>query len=45
MRPLPTRLELSEAIAAAKGPLRIMGGGTRPVGRPVAGEALSRWPG
>jgi FAD/FMN-containing dehydrogenase len=33
--------DLSEAIASASGPLRIMGGGTRPVGRPVAGEALS----
>jgi glycolate oxidase FAD binding subunit len=33
--------ELSEAVAAAGGPLRILGGGTRPVGRPVAGEALS----
>jgi FAD/FMN-containing dehydrogenase len=36
-----TETDLSEAIAAASGPLRIMGGGTRPVGRPVAGEALS----
>jgi glycolate oxidase FAD binding subunit len=33
--------ELSEAVAAAGGPLRILGGGTRPVGRPVTGEALS----
>jgi glycolate oxidase FAD binding subunit len=36
-----TETDLSEAIAAASGPLCIMGGGTRPVGRPVAGEALS----
>jgi glycolate oxidase FAD binding subunit len=35
-----TETELSEAIAAARGPLRIMGGGTRPVGQPVQGEAL-----
>ncbi|WP_370399357.1 FAD-binding protein [Sulfitobacter sp. JB4-11] len=28
-------------IAAAKGPLRIEGGGTRPIGRPVEGDALS----
>jgi len=33
--------ELSEAVAGAEGALRIVGGGTRPVGRPVAGEALS----
>lgn len=33
--------ELGEAIAAASGPLRILGGGTRPVGRPVEGEVLS----
>ena len=33
--------ELSEAIAGAEGPLRIVGGGTRPVGGPVAGEVLS----
>ncbi|MFV1875171.1 FAD-binding protein [Nioella sp.] len=33
--------ELSEAVAGAGGPLRIVGGGTRPVGRPVAGEVLS----
>ncbi len=33
--------ELSEVVAGAEGPLRIVGGGTRPVGRPVAGEALS----
>lgn len=33
--------ELSEIVAAARGPLRVVGGGTRPVGRPVAGEVLS----
>ncbi len=33
--------ELSEIVAAASGPLRILGGGTRPIGRPLAGEALS----
>jgi glycolate oxidase FAD binding subunit len=33
--------ELSEAVAGAEGPLRIVGGGTRPLGRPVTGEVLS----
>ncbi|MCX7644901.1 MAG: FAD-binding protein [Rhodobacteraceae bacterium] len=33
--------ELAEAVAAARGPLRIRGGGTRPLGSPVAGEVLS----
>jgi glycolate oxidase FAD binding subunit len=33
--------ELAEAIRGATGPLRIRGGGTRPVGRPVAGAVLS----
>jgi glycolate oxidase FAD binding subunit len=33
--------ELAEAVAGATGPLRIAGGGTRPVGAPVAGEVLS----
>ena len=32
--------ELAEAIRQANGPLRIRGGGTRDVGRPVAGETL-----
>ena len=32
---------LAAAIKDAKGPLRISGGGTRPYGRPVVGEALS----
>ena len=36
-----TEAELAEAVASARGPLRILGGGTRPIGRPVAGEALS----
>ena len=36
-----TEAELAEAVAGAPGPLRIMGGGTRPIGRPVAGELLS----
>ena len=31
--------ELSEAIASADGPLRILGGGTRPIGRPVTGAS------
>lgn len=33
--------ELAEAVARATGPLKVMGGGTRPLGRPVAGEVLS----
>ena len=33
--------ELAEAVATAKGPLSIRGGGTRPIGRPVEGEVLS----
>ena len=32
--------ELAEAVALAKGPLAIRGGGTRPIGRPVADEVL-----
>lgn len=36
-----TEAELAEAVAGAAGPLRIMGGGTRPIGKPVAGELLS----
>ena len=39
MRP-GTEEELSAIVAGAEGPLRIVGGGTRPVGRPVAGEIL-----
>ncbi|MFT6103795.1 MAG: glycolate oxidase FAD binding subunit [Paracoccaceae bacterium] len=33
--------QLSEIIAGATGPLRIIGGGTRPIGRPLIGESLS----
>ncbi|MDD9716929.1 FAD-binding protein [Dinoroseobacter sp. PD6] len=33
--------ELAEVIAGADAPLRIRGGGTRPIGKPVAGEVLS----
>ncbi len=33
--------QLAEALAGAAGPLRVIGGGTRDVGRPVTGEALS----
>jgi len=36
-----TEADLSEAIASAKGPLRIIGGGTRPIGKQVAGQGLS----
>ena len=36
-----TEQELAEAIKSAKGPLRITGGGTRDIGHPVVGEALS----
>ena len=32
--------DLAEAVAGASGPLAVRGGGTRPVGGPVAGEAL-----
>ncbi|MCC5971713.1 MAG: FAD-binding protein [Pararhodobacter sp.] len=40
MQPL-SEAELSEAIRDAGGPLVVRGGGTRPIGRPVAGAALS----
>ena len=33
--------ELSEIVSDATGPLRVMGGGTRPIGRAVAGEVIS----
>ena len=33
--------ELAEAVRAADGPLRIVGGGTRDIGRPVDGQVLS----
>lgn len=36
-----TEAELAEMVKAADGPLRIQGGGTRPIGTPVAGEVLS----
>ncbi|MCP5038229.1 MAG: FAD-binding protein [Rhodobacteraceae bacterium] len=40
MRP-ETETELAELVAGAAGPLRIIGGGTRDIGRPVNGEVLS----
>lgn len=36
-----TEADVAEAIRGANGPLAIRGGGTRGLGRPVAGEALS----
>lgn len=36
-----TESELADAIKGADGPLRVMGGGTRPIGRAAPGEALS----
>lgn len=36
-----TEAELSEIVAGAAGPLRVMGGGTRAIGHAAAGEALS----
>lgn len=36
-----TEAELSEAIKGAAGPLRVIGGGTRPVGHDVEGDTLS----
>ncbi|WP_132950382.1 FAD-binding protein [Rhodovulum bhavnagarense] len=38
---LETEADLAEAVATAEGPLRILGSGTRPVGRPLEGTALS----
>ncbi|MDE0968070.1 MAG: FAD-binding protein [Octadecabacter sp.] len=35
-----TELELVDAITGTKGPLRIIGGGTRDIGNPVVGETL-----
>ncbi|WP_071672658.1 FAD-binding protein [Nioella nitratireducens] len=40
MSPVDER-EMSEAVAGAEGPLRLVGGGTRAIGRPVVGEGLS----
>lgn len=39
MRP-ETEAELVELVRAARGPLVVRGGGTRPIGRPVLGEVL-----
>lgn len=36
-----TEADLAEAVGAAAGPLRIRGGGTRAIGKPVMGEVLS----
>ncbi len=36
-----SEVELAEMVAGAGGPLRIIGGGTRRVGAPVAGQVLS----
>ena len=36
-----TEAELSEIVAGATGPLRVMGGGTRAIGRAVVGEVVS----
>lgn len=36
-----TEAELSEIVAGATGPLRVMGGGTRAIGQAVLGEAVS----
>jgi len=36
-----TEAGLAEAVASAKAPIRIRGGGTRPIGKPVTGEVLS----
>lgn len=40
MRP-ETEQELAEIVAQATGPVRIIGGGTRDIGKPVFGETLS----
>ncbi len=36
-----TEAELAEAVASAKSPLRILGGGTRPIGKAAEGEPLT----
>jgi len=41
MKSPATEAEVSEIVAAATGPVRVIGGGTRAIGRPVAAEALS----
>ncbi|MFC7703060.1 glycolate oxidase subunit GlcE [Plastorhodobacter daqingensis] len=40
MRPV-TEADLAEAIRDARAPLRVLGGGTRPIGSPVVGEPIS----
>jgi len=40
MRP-ETEADLAEAVASAKGHLRVTGGGTRDIGKPVSGDELS----
>ncbi len=37
---ITTETELAEAIGGAGGPVRVQGGGTRDIGRPVVGEVL-----
>lgn len=41
MKTPQTEAALAEAVAGAGGPLRIAGGGTRPIGAPVSGTVLS----
>ena len=38
---LTNETDVAEAIAATKGPLKITGGATRPIGKPALGEVLS----
>lgn len=38
---IETEVALAERIRDAQGPIRVLGGGTRAIGRPVQGEALS----
>jgi glycolate oxidase FAD binding subunit len=38
---LTNESEVAAAMKGASGPLRVMGGGTRPIGRPLPGEVLS----
>lgn len=37
---LQTEQDIADTVARAAGPLRIKGGGTRPIGRPFAGEVV-----